>query len=76
MLVLCCNAVDCRQNLLQLLRGTGTEFSTMLSPLLTLRQRGHRIAGAVESAVGMLMFGWSTALLVRVVQRTDRDYEK
>ena len=31
---------------------------------------------AVESAVGMLMFGWSTALLVRVVQRTDRDYEK
>ena len=42
---------------------------------LTL-SNGHRIAGAVESAVGMLMFGWSTALLVRVVQRTDRDYEK
>jgi len=35
----------------------------------------HRIAGAVESAIGMLMFGWSTALLVRVVQRTDRHYD-
>lgn len=35
----------------------------------------HRVAGAVEAAVGMLMFGWSTALLVRVVQRTDRPYE-
>ena len=36
----------------------------------------HRMVGALESAAGMLMFGWSTALLVRVVQRTDRDYEK
>ena len=33
---------------------------------------GHRIVGALESAAGMLMFGWSTALLVRVVQRTDK----
>ena len=32
----------------------------------------HRMVGALESAAGMLMFGWSTALLVRVVQRTDR----
>lgn len=32
----------------------------------------HRMAGALESAAGMLMFGWSTALLVSVVQRTDR----
>jgi hypothetical protein len=31
----------------------------------------HRMVGALESAVGMLMFGWSTALLVRVIQRTD-----
>lgn len=31
----------------------------------------HRMVGALESAAGMLMFGWSTALLVRVVQRTD-----
>ena len=33
----------------------------------------HRIVGTLESAAGMLMFGWSTALLVKVVQRTDRD---
>jgi hypothetical protein len=33
---------------------------------------GHRMVGALESAAGMLMFGWSTALLVRVVQRTDK----
>jgi len=31
----------------------------------------HRMVGALESAVGMLMFGWSTALLVRVIQRSD-----
>jgi len=34
---------------------------------------GHRMVGALESAAGMLMFGWSTALLVRVVLRTDRN---
>jgi hypothetical protein len=33
----------------------------------------HRLAGALESAMGMLMFGWSTALLVRIVNRTSRD---
>ena len=33
---------------------------------------GHRMVGALESAAGRLMFGCSTALLVRVVQRTDR----
>jgi voltage-gated potassium channel len=32
----------------------------------------HRMIGALEAAAGMLMFGWSTALLVSVVQRTDR----
>jgi hypothetical protein len=32
----------------------------------------HRMIGALEAAAGMLMFGWSTALLVGVVQRTDR----
>jgi hypothetical protein len=31
----------------------------------------HRMIGALEAAAGMLMFGWSTALLVGVVQRTD-----
>ena len=30
----------------------------------------HRLVGALEAAAGMLMFGWSTALLVAVVQRT------
>ena len=30
----------------------------------------HRMAGALESAVGMLMFGWSTALLFEVIQGT------
>ena len=29
-----------------------------------------RMLGAVQSAVGMLIFGWSTALLFSVVQRT------
>ena len=32
----------------------------------------HRMIGALEAAAGMLMFGWSTALLVGVVQRADR----
>jgi len=32
----------------------------------------HRMVGALESAAGMLMFGWSTALLVRVVLRSER----
>jgi hypothetical protein len=30
------------------------------------------MVGAFASAAGMMMFGWSTALLVAVVQRTDR----
>jgi hypothetical protein len=30
----------------------------------------HRLVGALEAAAGMLMFGWSTALLVAVVRRT------
>jgi hypothetical protein len=46
-------------------------FTTVGASELTLSP-GHRMVGALESAVGMLMFGWSTALLVRVVQRTDR----
>jgi hypothetical protein len=32
----------------------------------------HRMAGAVEAGVGMLMFGWSTALLVEIIRRTSR----
>jgi len=30
----------------------------------------HRMIGATESAVGMLMFGWMTALLFEVIQST------
>ena len=44
-------------------------FTTLGASELNL-SAPHRIAGAIESAVGMLMFGWSTALLVRVVQHT------
>ena len=31
----------------------------------------HRMVGAIESALGMLMFGWSTALLVALIQRVE-----
>jgi hypothetical protein len=47
-------------------------FTTVGASELSL-SHGHRMVGALESAAGMLMFGWSTALLVRVVQRTDHD---
>jgi hypothetical protein len=32
----------------------------------------HRMFGALEAAVGMLMFGWSTALLIRVINLSHR----
>ncbi len=32
----------------------------------------HRMVGAIESALGMLMFGWSTALLVALIHRVER----
>jgi Ion channel len=44
-------------------------FSTVGAVDLVLPP-GHRLVGALEAAAGMLMFGWSTALLVAVVQRT------
>ena len=44
-------------------------FTTLGASELNL-SAPHRIAGAIESAIGMLLFGWSTALLVRVVQHT------
>ena len=34
----------------------------------------HRMIGAFESAAGVMMFGWSTALLVAVVVRTDHKH--
>ena len=46
-------------------------FTTVGAHELTLSP-GRRMVGALESAVGMLMFGWSTAILVRVVLRTDQ----
>lgn len=45
-------------------------FTTVGAGELSL-SHAHRMVGALESAAGMLMFGWSTALLVQVVQRTD-----
>ena len=42
-------------------------FTTVGATELTLSPP-HRMAGALESAVGMLMFGWSTALLFEVIQ--------
>ena len=46
-------------------------FTTLGASELTLPSQ-HRMIGAFESAAGMMMFGWSTALLVAVVVRTDR----
>ena len=46
-------------------------FTTLGASELTLPHT-HRMIGAFESAAGMMMFGWSTALLVSVVQRGDR----
>lgn len=46
-------------------------FTTLGANELTLPP-SHRLIGAFESAAGMMMFGWSTALLVSVVQRADR----
>ena len=46
-------------------------FTTLGAAELSL-PHAHRMIGAFESAAGMMMFGWSTALLVAVVQRGDR----
>ena len=46
-------------------------FTTVGASDLTLSST-HRMVGAIESALGMLMFGWSTALLVALIQRVDR----
>lgn len=45
-------------------------FTTVGANELTLSP-AHRVVGAVEAATGMLMFGWSTALLVEVINRAD-----
>ena len=41
----------------------GPSDAVSLSPM-------HRVVGAQEAGVGMLMFGWTTALLMEVIQRT------
>ena len=46
-------------------------FTTVRAAELALSPE-HRVVGAVEAAIGMLMFGWSTALLVEVINRADR----
>jgi hypothetical protein len=33
----------------------------------------HRMLGALEAAIGMLMFGWSTALLVQVMNQANQE---
>lgn len=44
-------------------------FTTIGASDLALSPK-HRIVGTTEAAVGMLMFGWSTALLFEVIQST------
>ncbi len=44
-------------------------FTTVGASELEL-SAGHRVLGAVEAGVGMLMFGWSTALLVALIGHT------
>jgi voltage-gated potassium channel Kch len=50
-------------------------YTTVGAADLTL-SRPHRMLGAFESAVGMLMFGWSTALLVQVINVSGRGAAK
>jgi hypothetical protein len=49
-------------------------FTTVGASELNL-SRVHRMAGAIESALGMLMFGWSTALLVALIQCVENAKE-
>jgi len=46
-------------------------FTTVGANELEL-SRTHRMVGSIESALGMLMFGWSTALLVALIQRVEQ----
>ncbi|HYZ33027.1 MAG TPA: ion channel [Crenalkalicoccus sp.] len=49
-------------------------FTTIGAAELELSRR-HRVLGALEGGVGMLMFGWSTALLVALVVGGRREEE-
>jgi Ion channel len=44
-------------------------FTTVGASELEL-SAGHRVLGAAEAGIGMLMFGWSTALLVALIGHT------
>jgi len=46
-------------------------FSTVGASELSLSPP-HRLVGALQAAIGVLMFGWSTALLVQVLQESRR----
>lgn len=46
-------------------------FTTMGAGELEL-SGAHRLTGAVEAALGMLMFGRSTALIFHIIQRAGR----
>jgi hypothetical protein len=44
-------------------------FTTIGASELALSP-AHRVVGAQEAAVGMLMFGWTTALMIEVISST------
>jgi Ion channel len=44
-------------------------FTTIGASDLSL-SAAHRVVGAQEAAVGMLMFGWTTALMIEVISST------
>src|SRR5262245_41603905 len=45
-------------------------FTTIGASDIVSLTPAHRVVGAQEAGVGMLMFGWTTALLMEVIQRT------
>jgi hypothetical protein len=45
-------------------------FTTIGASDVVSLSPAHRVVGAQEAGVGMLMFGWTTALLMEVIQRT------
>ena len=47
-------------------------YTTVGAPDLKL-SAPHRMLGALEAAVGVMMLGWSTALLVQIINRARRN---
>lgn len=52
-----------------------SSFTTVGANELEL-SRHHRMVGSIESALGMLMFGWSTALLVAFIQKVEQIHRR